>query len=203
MIKKLFIFTFILSFYMAGKANGQDYSAFKTPVIKKISHSDRAAFKKRFKNIKWTGQGLYKETTIDHIPTSELRARLQKVFGKPTQKVGDLIHKKNFRPAEYIEFEYWFTVNDSIPMMILDVDGPFSKGLTYVGASRYIDLMPEVKRTFSKMLMNIKQLAPYKDYFYSPERDKWYLVQYKNGKFSHDQIEQPPGMKPDTSNYTN
>ncbi|HKJ31718.1 MAG TPA: hypothetical protein VKA34_07815 [Balneolales bacterium] len=196
MLKKLFIPIFVLFFLSAGKTFAQNYSSFKAPTIKKVSHANRKKFKKRFANYKWTGQGLYKKTTIDHVPTAELRARLQKVFGNPTQKVGDLIHKHNFRPAEYIEFEYWFVVNDSIPMMVLDVDGPFSKGLTYVGASRYIDLMPGIKRTFSKKLMSVKKLAPYSDYFYSPERKKWYLVKYKNGKFSHKRIKQPKGMVP-------
>lgn len=196
MFKRLLVPVLAIVLLGAGKSFAQKYSAFKAPVIKKVSHANRKKFHKRFKNYKWTGLGLYKKATIDHIPTAELRARLQRLYGNPTLTVGDLIHKKNFRPAEYIEFEYWFVVNDSIPFMVLDVDGPFSKGLTYAGASRYIDLMPGIKRTFSKDLMSVKKLAPYSDYFYSPERKKWYLVKYKNGKFSHKQIKRPKGMVP-------
>lgn len=193
MIKKIVLLSLFLPFYFLGSAQAQNYQDFQVPVIKKVSHAKRAKFKKRFSTIKWTGQGLYGGTTIDQVPTAELRARLQSLFGNPTQTLKDLIHTKTFRPAECIEFEYWFVVNDSIPMMVLDIDGPFDTGLTFAGASRYIDLMPEIKRTFSKELMKVKKLAPYSDYFYSPERKKWFLVKYANGKFSHKQIPQPKG----------
>lgn len=188
-------------FLFTPHVNAQNRALFKAPVIKKVSHAQRAGFLKKFSDIKWTGQGLYNNDPIDALPTAEIRARLQTKFGSPTQTVGDLVHKKNFRPAEYIEFEYWFVADDSIPLMVLDVDGPFEKGLTYAGASRYIDLMPEIKRTFSKDLMNVKKLSPYTDYFYSPERDQWFLVKYKDGKFSHKKIPQPAGMQADSSGY--
>lgn len=167
---------------------------FKEPVITKISHGDRDQFQDRFGDIKWTGQGLYGETTIDNIPTIELRARLQAKFGDPTQKLEDLIDTKGFRPAECIQFEYWFTVNDSIPMMVLDIDGPFDEGLVYGGASRYIDLMPQIKRTLSKVLMGVDDLASFQDYFYSPEREQWFDVRYQNGEFIKKKISSPEGM---------
>ncbi len=170
---------------------------FAAPKIKKVSHEEREDFQMRFESIKWTGAGLYEKTPIDYIPTMELRARLQKVFGNPTQRLEDLIDKKDFRPGECIQFEYWFVVNDSIPMMILDVDGPFANGLTYGGASRYIDLMPEVKRTLSKLLLDVKELAEYDDYFYSPEDDRlaWYRIAYKNGEFLNKKIDRPAGFR--------
>ena len=164
---------------------------FEDPVIKKVDFADRAQFEQRFSSISWTGQGLYNPTTIDRIPTVELRSRLQAVFGEPTQTIKDLINN-NFRPAKAVQFEYWFIIDDEIPMMILDLDGPFESGLVYVGASRYIDLMPQVKRTLNRMLMNdYGELAPFSDYFFSPERDQWYLVEYKDGEFSHETIDRP------------
>lgn len=170
---------------------------FAAPKFKKVSHEEREEFQMRFESIKWTGAGLYEKTPIDYIPTMELRARLQKVFGNPTQRLEDLIDKKDFRPGECIQFEYWFVVNDSIPLMVLDVDGPFANGLTYGGASRYVDLMPEVKRTLSKLLLDVKELAEYDDYFYSPEDDRmaWYRVAYKNGEFVNKKIDRPAGFR--------
>ncbi len=139
--------------------------------------------------------------TIDNLPTMELRARLQAAFGAPTKTVLDLIGNPNFREAQYIQFEYWFEVNDSIPFVVLDTSGPFSTGLTYGGLARYVDLMPEIKREFNKALMGVPQLAEYTDYFYAlDERDKakrqaipngWYLVKYENGKFSYDMTSAP------------
>ncbi len=167
---------------------------FEEPDIEKVPHDQRQEFMQRFSDVKWTGQGLYQETTLDKRQTDEIRARLQAEYGDPTQTLEDLINTRNFRPAEAIQFEYWFTVDDSIPMMILDVDGPFGDGLVYGGASRYIDLMPQIKRTLSQKLMSVDNLAPFQDYFYSPEREQWFDVRYTNGELVTKKIDSPEGM---------
>lgn len=145
-------------------------------------------------NVKLTGQGLYDKMEIDSIETSELRARLQSAFGAPTKTIEDLIDGERFRPGEAIQFEYWFTVDDSIPFMVLDVDGPFGEGLVYGGASKYIDLMPQIKRTFSKKLMSESAPATFEDYFYSPEREQWFRVSYENGNYTTEKVDSPEGM---------
>lgn len=175
------------------------FAQFEEPEIKKvgIDLQERRQFQQRFSDIKWTGQGLYQETAIDKLQTSEVRARLQARYGDPTQTLEDLINSKNFRLAEAIEFEYWFTVDDSIPLMVLDVDGPFGDGLVFGGASRYVDLMPQIKRTLSQKLMSVESLAEYQDYFYSPERRQWFDVRYENGEYVTKEIDAPDGMKVD------
>lgn len=187
MVRKLYLAAFflLLTFSTA-------LAQFEEPEIVKVNDSERSAFQQRFGDIKWTGQGLYNPTTIDRIPTIELRSRLQAVFGDPTQTIGDLINKSNFRPGKAIQFEYWFIIDGEIPLMILDLDGPFENGLVYVGASRFIDLMPQVKRTLNRRLMNNEaEFEEFRDYFYSPERQQWYLVQYKDGEFQRDMIDRP------------
>lgn len=186
MIRRL-ILTLLLTVFAATA-----YAQFEDPDIQKVEISERDQFQSRFSDISWTGQGLYNPTTIDRIPTVELRSRLQAVFGEPTQTIKDLINTANFRPAKAVQFEYWFIIDDEIPMMILDLDGPFENGLVYVGASRYIDLMPQVKRTLTRMLMDeTDELEEFSDYFYSPERDQWYLVEYQDGEFNHEPINRP------------
>lgn len=170
----------------------QAAAQFEDPEIEKVDRSQRTEFQQRYANISWTGQGLYNPTTIDRIPTIELRSRMQAVFGDPTQSIGDLINTRNYRPGKAVQFEYWFIIDGEIPMMVLDLDGPFENGLVYVGASRYIDLMPQVKRTFTRMLMEEgDSLASFSDYFYSPERDQWYEVSYNNGEFEREMIDRP------------
>jgi hypothetical protein len=164
---------------------------FDDPDIRLVTNEERAQFESQFRDIAWTGQGLYNPTTIDRLPTVEIRARLQAVFGNPTQRIEDLI-QNNFRPGKAIQFEYWFIIDDEIPLMILDLDGPFETGLVYVGASRYIDLMPQVKRTLTRKLMDDEvELSPYNDYYFSPERNQWYQVEYRDGEFSRHPIDQP------------
>lgn len=168
------------------------FAQFEEPEIVKVEPSEKSQFENRFGDIKWTGQGLYNPTTIDRIPTIELRSRLQAVFGEPTQTIGDLINNQNFRPGKAIQFEYWFVIDGQMPLMILDLDGPFENGLVYVGASRFIDLMPQVKRTLNRLLMSENgDPEEFEDYFYSPERQQWYLVEYKDGEFQREMINRP------------
>lgn len=165
------------------------------PDIIKIEPEDRDAFRQRFRQVSWTGAGFTGSTVIDRIPTRELRARLQKVYGDPTQKLKDLFEREQFRPGHYIQFEYWFVINDQIPMMILDIDGPFGNGLVFAGDNRYVDLMPEIKRTLSRKLMYIKNLAPYKDHYYDLNSRQWYLVIYEDGEFANIPIARPNILK--------
>ncbi|MDR9446804.1 MAG: hypothetical protein RI519_03605 [Balneolaceae bacterium] len=179
---------FVLWIGVAGQANAQ----FQDPIFRKVEAVDAQAFEKRFADTKWTGQGLYQTATIDRIPTIELRARLQAQFGDPTVTLGDLWGTPTYRPGKAIQFEYWFIIDGEIPMMILDLDGPFENGLVYVGASRFVDRNPEIKRTLDKLLMKeVKQLGEYQDVFFSPEREQWYFVSYQNGEFARDTTDQP------------
>lgn len=184
--KSLLLLLFTLLFTITAHAQFED------PDIRKVDRSERSEFQNRFAEINWTGQGLYNPTTIDRIPTIELRSRLQAVYGDPTQGIGDLINRNDYRPGKAVQFEYWFIIDGEIPMMVLDLDGPFEDGLVYVGASQYIDLMPQVKRTFTRDLMQKgNDMQPFQDYFFSPERDQWYLVEYADGEFNHEPIDRP------------
>lgn len=188
--KSLLLLIFIISL-----SNTAIYAQFEAPVIKKISGTQEIAqFKQRFRGIDWTGRGLYKKSAVDNIQTNKIRAKLQAVYGAPTITIEDLINKPNFRPGKAIQFEYHFLINDKIPLMLLDVDGPFGHGLVYVGAVKYIDLMPQIKRTLVRKLMGAEP-AEYQDYFYSPERTQWFNVSYQNGEYSIKKIDAPAGMR--------
>jgi len=170
------------------------HAQFKKSTFHKVSHANRASFQRKYiDKINQTGKGLYKDSRLDTIKTIKLRARLQSLFGNPTVTIKDLINKPNFRPGMAIEFEYWFVVNGKYPLLVLDPEGPFGDELVYTAASRYIDMMPQIMRTFSRELYNAKP-APFMDYYYSANREKWYKVQYKNGKYSVKHIQSPPNM---------
>lgn len=173
------------------QVHAQIPDAFREPVIKKVETSEKANFQRQFRDIIWTGMGMQGATTMDHLPTSELRARFQALYGNPTQTLEHLVNKPDFRAAECVQFEYWFVVNDSIPVMILDIDGPFATGLVYGVASRYIDLMPGIKRSLSNNMMGVREMGEYTDYFYSPERNEWYEVSYREGQFNNRKIDRP------------
>ncbi len=176
-------------------AQAQPRDLLAEPEIVKVERSDRTAFQRRFRDVQWTGAGFEGSTVIDRIPTRELRARLQKVYDDPSQKLKDLIGGRDFRPGHYIQFEYWFVINDEIPMMVLDIDGPFGNGLVFAGDSRYVDLMPEIKRTLSGKLMSINSLAEYEDHYYDINDEQWYLVRYRDGSFTNEKVSRPGSLK--------
>ncbi|MGN8224764.1 hypothetical protein [Gracilimonas sp. BCB1] len=189
-LTKQFFFFFVLMVMISTAAQAQ----FEEPDIKKVSQEDRAEFQSRFADIKWTGQG-FNYNELDRMPAIEIRAVLQGAYGDPTQKVEDIIEKDGYlRDGKSIQFEYWFIIDGYIPMMVLDLEGPFDDGLVYVGASRYVDLMPQVKRTLTKEL---RETSPkeYVDYFYSPERGQWYKVSYEAGEYKKEEIKKPSHIK--------
>jgi len=193
MKKRLLTLVIIIGLAVLG-ITSQSVAQFSEPEFEKVTEEKWGWFMNKISDVKLTGQGLYDKQGIDSMETSKIRARLQAAFGEPTKTLEDLINGPKFRPGEAIQFEYWFTVDDSIPFMILDVDGPFGEGLVYGGASKYIDLMPQIKRTFSRKLMEIDNPAPFQDYFYSPEREQWFNVTYKNGEYNTRKIDSPDGM---------
>ncbi|MEL7833878.1 hypothetical protein [Fodinibius sp. Rm-B-1B1-1] len=194
-IVKSFFLTLFLTLISIGA-----YAQFEAAQFEKVSNDNRGNFKRLTQNISLTGQGLYEDTKLDDKQTNEIRARLQAEFGAPTQTLKDLLNQPNFRPGKAIQFEYWFMVNDSIPLIVLDWNGPFGSGLTYGGASKYIDLMPQIKREFVQKLLAVEDFGEYEDYFYSPEKEQWYSVSYKDGKFKNTEIDSPEGMSIDYNN---
>lgn len=187
--KQQFLFLCVLMLLLTNNASAQ----FDEPKIIKVEGKDASKFEKRFSKIKWTGQG-FNHNKLDRMPAIEIRARLQSAYGDPTKTIETVMDGGKFRAGKAIQFEYWFVVNGTIPMMVLDMDGPFANGLVYVGASRYIDLMPEVKRTLTRTVTEAEP-KEYSDFFYSPERKQWYKVSYKNGTYTKQEIKQPSSIQ--------
>ena len=183
----------VLIFLMLnGPAYSQNDDPFRVPEIRKVERAEAEQFNQEYiRRMQWTGQGFQAATAIDFIPAVELRARFQSLYGDPTRRLEDLILKPGFRLTEAIQYEYWFLVDEKIPIMVLDIDGPFATGLVYAGPIIYIDYFPEIKRTLSAELMKINRLEEFTDIFYSPERSQWYEISYVNGEFNTKEISRP------------
>jgi len=159
----------------------------------KISQDSISWFENKYDHVVWTGEGLSKVTEVDSRQTNMLRARLQTLYGDPTKTVEDLFGNEDFDAGQAIQFEYWFMVNDSIPMVILDIDGPFRRGLVFGGYSKFEDSLPKIKKDFSLELLKLERedLDPYQDYYLSTERNSWYNVKFQNGRPRTIEIDKP------------
>lgn len=179
------------SLMVTAKAQETEFDAFSEADIVKVESENAAVFQRRFRNTRWTGLGMQGITDIDRIPSMEVRARLQTVFGDPTRQLDDLAFEPNFRIAEAIQYEYWFIIDNEIPLMILDIDGPFTRGLVYAVSVSYIDLMPQIKRRLSQLLMEPVKLEEFNDIFFSPEREAWYRISFADGEFDYEEVPMP------------
>jgi hypothetical protein len=65
----------------------------------------------------------------------------------------------------------------------------------YGGDSKYVDLMPEIKRALSKKLMDVTQFGDFTDLYFDYDNGVWYEVKYEKGAFSSKKIPKPAGIK--------
>lgn len=172
---------------------------FAEPVFTKIEPDDVEQYRSLIDSFNLTGQNLYGETVIDEMFTLDIRAKLQGAFGDPTQTIETITKRKNFRLAQAIEFEYWFLVEDPaadgpVPLLVLDIHGPFEKGVVLGAASRYVDLMPQILRSFEKILIETRPVG-FTDYYLEGDTGKWYLIQ--SDGIDHDvrEIEKPSHIR--------
>ncbi|MCX7906991.1 MAG: hypothetical protein N2561_05570 [Bacteroidetes bacterium] len=150
----------------------------------KIPVEARSEYNRRWlEAYEMSGEGFYERTALDTMRTLEIRARLEAVFGPPTQTIIEILRERgSVRAPLYVQFEYWFMVDGAIPIVLLDVDGPFGRGLVYGGLLAHVDRQREIKRELVRLLLEA-QPAPYVDYYYSPERRRWYRVGYDGQRY--------------------
>ncbi len=157
-------------------------------VIKRI---ERHTYKRQFSKVKWAYLGNNYFSPLDTVRTMEIRARMQSRFGPPTRTLVELDYSRRLRREEYIQFEYWFILNDSIPMIVMDVNGPFERGIVVACDHRYRRILFNMRQSFLGRMMRQEKLAPYVDYYYNYASRRWYRTGYDGQQFFTDPIGQP------------
>lgn len=187
---------------------GQDATpkrAFPLSSVRPVRRQDRTAFRERFAETNWAFLGTSpRPTFFDTTRTPELRARLQAQFGAPTQTLEDIrpgsssSQSPDSTWAGRAQFEYWFVVNDSIPVRVTDARGPRDRGLIVTTDRRLRDRLKALRRT---LLAPLQQSVPalYVDYYYDPRVDRWYRTGYDGQTYFLDEIAPAdiiPGHRP-------
>jgi hypothetical protein len=157
----------------------------------KISPAERGWFKRRYGDVEWTASGMRFDSPLDSISTGAIRAKLEALYGAPSNTIVDIVQDRQPRGAEYIQFEYWFVLNGSIPFIVLDVDGPFEEGLVFAGDIASQDILSEAKRALIEQIMNEENKSPYVDYYYSYDRSQWFVTGYDGEEQFVRQISRP------------
>ncbi len=152
---------------------------------------ERHWFEKTFRETKWAFLGSNTFSPLDTLRTQDLRARLEAHFGPPTKTVVELDSLEH-RPREaFVEFEYWFIVNDTIPLILMDVNGPFERGLVTATDHRFRNLLFDLRETFLQDLVAEETRSPYVDYYYQYDTQTWFLTGFDGDAFFLRRIARP------------
>ncbi|MFP4227934.1 MAG: hypothetical protein ACLFTE_03805 [Salinivenus sp.] len=154
-----------------------------------VSRLEREWFTAKFESTEWSFLGANSSLTVfDTTYTRELRARLQAQFGDPTQTLADLPDTSRSGEAQ---FEYWFVVNDSIPVRVSDPNGPHDRGLIVATERRLRDRLPELRAALLRPLRQPER-EPYVDYYYETTDDsptRWYRTGFDGQSYFMDRIQ--------------
>ncbi|MEP0548056.1 MAG: hypothetical protein ABJF88_14065 [Rhodothermales bacterium] len=156
----------------------------------RVGPGEQEAFLDRYREALWTVDGMRFFTALDTIPTPKLRSRLFGLFGAPT-RTAIARGVNGFNGNDDVQFEYWFVVNDSIPFVALDKDGPFGRGLVLAGDFAHTAVLGALKRDFAEQMMTRARPMPYVDYYHSRERNQWYRTGYDGTDYYVREIERP------------
>ncbi|MFN3597760.1 MAG: hypothetical protein ACK41D_10875 [Rubricoccaceae bacterium] len=140
------------------------------------------SFLSRFGETFWRVASTYEALPMDTRPTLELRGRLTAVFGAPTRNAAAAAQER-YSGSEHVQFEYWLVVNDSIPLLVLDTDGPFGRGLLVAGDERHEHLLPQLKAALSEKLLDVRAPLPYVDYYHSFEQRQWFRAGFDGEQY--------------------
>ncbi len=164
---------------------------FEVESWKLVAKEDRVRWTNFFSETKWAYLGSNFFTPLDTLYTRVLRGRMERVFGSPTRTLGELNYVQNLNLEEYIQFEYWFVLNDSIPVRVMDSNGPFDRGLVVATDHRYREILIEMRDALLKPVATSPGLRPYVDYYYSEGRRLWYRTGFNGRTFFNEPIAQP------------
>lgn len=146
----------------------------------KTAPEEQGAFLASYRETFWRSSDPSAGNPIDTTRTTALRGRLQAVFGDPTRNA-DALRQVGYAGSETVQFEYWFVVNDSIPVLVMDIDGPFGRGLLLAGDEADAAVLPHLKADLAVRLAAAVGPDPWVDYYRSYERGQWFRTGY-NGE---------------------
>lgn len=147
--------------------------------------------KPQFSTTKWAFTGSNSRSTLDTMKTADLRARLQFQFGSPTITLAEVGYPDSLARDEVIEFEYWFVLNDSVNVIVMDVNGPWDRGIVLAADMRFRSELQAIKHSFLGQLLRESSRKPFTDYYFNYDQQMWYLTGYDGARFFDVRIQRP------------
>lgn len=151
----------------------------------------RSSYEDLFASTAWAFVGSNSRDGLDTLQTRELRARMEAVFGPPTVTLAEMDSVESLPNDQIIEFEYWFVLNDSIPLMAIDVNGPWDRGLVTATDEKYRDQLRNLKDSFLWQLLESGERKPFADYYFNRQQRTWYISGFDGAMFFDKRIARP------------
>jgi hypothetical protein len=169
---------------------------FRITTARVLSELERTWFRSTYGDTRWSFLGAGPRLTFfDTTRTPDLRARLEAQFGSPTKTLAET-HPDSVEKSQP-QFEYWFVVNDSIPVRVTDANGPRDRGLIVAAPRRLRHRLRALRAALLRPLRESRRV-PYVDYYHDTNR-RWYRTGYDGRSFFLERIPRHtivPGRRP-------
>jgi len=152
---------------------------------------DRIEWISNYQDTQWAYLGGNFFTQLDTMATPIIRAHLQAYLGSPTHTAIETYLGDPTIGDGMGQFEYWIVVNDSIPVMIMDVLGPFDRGIILATDHRYRSLMFTLRQSLLAKAIRQTVPQPYVDYYYNKVVKQWYSTGFDGNEYFTRPIDPP------------
>jgi hypothetical protein len=159
--------------------------------IRLISRLESGSYTKLFSEADWSFMGSTTRSAIDTMKTADIRARLEYHYGAPTQTLAEIGYPDSLRREDVVEFEYWFLANGNIPVTILDVNGPWDRGIVLAAEMKYRSKLDLIKKILFEQLTKQPNRKQFIDYYYNFDQRAWYLTGFDGVRFFDQRIKRP------------
>jgi len=156
-----------------------------------INRLKTIVYRDDFSRTKWSFTGSNSRAPLDTMKTADLRSRFEHHFGPPSITLAELGYPDTLQREQIIEFEYWFVLNDSINVIVMDVNGPWDRGVVLAADEQYRTELRVIKRTFLEQLVLDSNRKPFMDYYFNYDQRAWYLTGYDGASFFDERIQRP------------
>lgn len=151
----------------------------------------RPIYEDVFRSTPWAFLGSNSRDGLDTLQTREIRARMETAFGPPTFTLAETAAFDELTNDEIIQFEYWIMLNDSIPIMVMDPNGPWDRGVVVAAHEDYREQLRNLKDAFLWQLLGSANRTPFADYYFNVQQRTWYITGYDGAMFFDRRIARP------------
>ena len=159
--------------------------------MRPISKVESVTVESLFKEAEWSFVGSSSRSMVDTMKTADLRSRLEFHYGAPTRTLSEFGYPDSLRREDIVQFEYWFLVNGTIPVILMDVNGPWDRGIVLAAETKYRQKLELIKSTLLGQLATSSSRKSFIDYYYNFDQGSWYLTGFDGIGFFDKRIKRP------------